>query len=223
MSALNLCLWAIGLALQVLLVAVLFLRGLVRRFPVFAFLIVFYIVRSVLLFALFGLVQQNTYSQLYDFLFLADFCLQILLAAEIAVCILRLQGGWSLRRVATAAAFVILGVAIAGGSAALLPARGRVPIDRGAAFASALMVLLVVWMVFARMSGSPRRIAEGFAVYGVTGILAGIERNYAALHRYPGAYAASSYAQAGVYMVVVLYWLLTLRAGPAAGKSGSRV
>lgn len=222
MSAINLCLWGAGLGLQIVLVAVMFGRGLARRFPVFTFLIVFYIVRSVLLFAVFGHVERNIYSQLYDFLSLADLCLQILLAGEIAVWILRQTSGWTLRRVAAVAGFVVLSLAIAGGVAASLPGGGRVPIDRGAAFASVLMVLLVVWMIPGRISGPPRRIAEGFAIYGITGILAGVERSYAALHRLASAYAANSYAQAGIYMTVVLYWLFKLRPQPALRTPKSR-
>ncbi len=212
MSAINLCVWALGLGLQIVLVVVLFFRRLVRRFPVFTILIVFYIVRSVLLFALFGQVARNTYNQLYEFLSLADLCLQLLLAGEITLQILRQRSDLTLRRTAKLAACIVLALAIAGGSAALLPARGPVPIDRGSAFAAILMLVLCLAASYLRSEATLRRIAGGFAVYGAAGILAGEARNFAALHHNAGAFAASSYAQAGIYIAVVAYWLFALKA-----------
>jgi hypothetical protein len=215
MSAINLCLWGAGLGLQLTLVAVLFLRRVARRFPIFTLLVIFYVLRSVTLFALFDYLARSTYSQLYDFLSLADLCLQILLAGEIAFSILRQSSGWTWSRMAKVALFAALALGVAGGVAALLPTPGSVPVDRGAAFAAVLMVLLLLWAVLARVAGATRRIAEGFAVYGIVSVLAGIARSYAALHRNAGAYAASSYAQAGIYMAVVVYWLFTLKTEPA--------
>jgi hypothetical protein len=216
MSTVNLLLWVLGLALQIGLVVVLFLRRVARRFPVFTALIAFYVLRSCLLVALFGYVARNTYFQLYDVFSFADLCLQILLAAEIAFSILRRRSGWPLRRMVKVAALVILALAIAGGAAALLPAPGRVPVDRGGAFAAFLMVLVVLCEVFARVSGAPRRIAAGFAFYGVSGVIAGVTRSYAAPHRLAVAYAASSYAQAAIYILMVVYWLYTFGTEPAA-------
>lgn len=215
MNVINLCLWGAGLGLQVILVVVLFLRGVARRFPIFTFLVIFYVLRSVALFALFDYLARSTYSQLYDFLSLADLCLQILLAGEIALRILRQSSGWTVSRMAKMAFLAALALGVAGGVAALIPTPGSVPVDRGAAFVAVLMVLLLLWAVLARIAGAPRRIAEGFAVYGIVSVLAGIARSYAALHRNAGAYAASSYAQAGIYMAVVVYWLFTLKTEPA--------
>jgi hypothetical protein len=36
-------------------------------------------------------------------------------------------------------------------------------------------------------------------------------RSYAALHRQAGLYVAGSYSQSGIYIVAVLFWILTLR------------
>jgi len=210
MNVINLCLLGAGLGLQVLLVVVLFRRGVARRFPIFTLLVIFYVLRSVALFALFDYLARSAYSRLYDFLSFADLCLQILLAGEIALNMLRKNRGWTLHRMAKVAFFATLALGAAGGVAALLPTPGSVPVDRGAAFAAVLMVLLFLWAVLARVDRAPRRIAEGFAVYGIVSVLAGIARSYAALHRNAGAYAASSYAPAGIYMAVVIYWLFTL-------------
>lgn len=212
MSTINLCLWATGLVLQAGLVAALLLRRLARRFPIFTILIVFYTLRSAILFASFGYVSRTTYAVLYDAFSWADLCMQILLAMEIASCVLRQTGMRTRRYVVRAAVLLVMGTAMAASAAAALPAQGRVPVDRGAAFTSVLMLLLLLWMILAGISGAPRRIAEGFAVYGVSGVLAGMARSYSALHRNTGAYAAASYAQAGIYMAVVVFWLFALRA-----------
>jgi hypothetical protein len=226
MSTANLFVWAAGLILQLVLSVALFVRGIARRFPVFASLIVFYVVRSVLLFALFSFVTRDAYAQLYDILSWTDLLLQILLALEIALAILRESGGWdsvSPRRAAIGMVLAFIACAVALGVAALLPAPGRVPVDRGAAFAAVLMLFLLAWAISLRLSGTPRRIVEGFALYGVAGVAIGLERSYAALYRNAAAYAAGSYAQAGIYMAVVMYWLLTLRAQQTPAPHASAV
>jgi hypothetical protein len=211
MSAINLCLWAAGLALQLVLAGLLFVRGVARRFPFFTLLVIFYILRSVALFSLFGWMARSAYSQLYDLLSFADLCLQVLLAGEISYAILKTTGGWTWRRMAKLIPLAVLALTLAGGSAALLPTPGRVPVDRGTAFTAVLMLVVLAWAVFTRMQGAPRRIVEGFALYGVAGIVIGLERSYAALYRNAAAFAAGSYAQAGVYLAVVVFWLFTLR------------
>jgi hypothetical protein len=214
MSATNLCLWVAGLALQLLLAGVLFVRGVARRFPVFTVLIGFYIVRSILLMTVFGYLARGAYRQLYDILSWIDLLLEILLAAELAAAILRHAGGWnsiSAPRAAIGAVLVLMACALAAVSAALLPTPGRVPIDRGGAFSAVLMLVLLAWAVVTRVRGAPRRIVEGFAVYGAAGIAIGLERSYAALYRNGAAFAAGSYAQAGVYLAIVVYWLFTLK------------
>lgn len=214
MSVLNVCLWAAGLALQLLLVAALFARGVAKRFPVFTTLILFYVARSVFLFTLFGHVAQSTYSGLYDLLSWIDLSLQILLAVEIGASILRHSGGQgssSRRTTAIGTILVFTALMIAGVVAALLPSPGRIPVDRGAAFAAVLMLFLMTWAVAIRLPGPSRRIVEGFAVYGASAVAIGLERSYAALYRNAAAYTAGSYSQACVYIIVVAYWLFTLK------------
>jgi hypothetical protein len=218
-SAINLSLWVTGVALQIILVAMLFARRTARRFPVFSLLIIFYVVRSILLFALFGHFAPDIYGRLYEFFSWTDLFLQLLLAGEITLSILRLRSGWTLRRTARVAASVVLSLAIAGAVAALLPAHGRIPIDRGSAFAAILMFILFVAASFTRFEGTPRRIAGGFALYGATGILASELRNFAALHHNTGVIVASSYTQAGIYIAILLYWLFALEADAAPGRA----
>jgi hypothetical protein len=211
----NLFVWAAGLVLQLVLSVALFLRGTARRFPVFATLIVFYIARSVLSFVLLGSVAGDIYAQLYNMFSWTDPLLQILLTVEIGLAILRQSGGWdsvSPRRAAIASVLVFIACAVALGVAWLLPPSGRIPVDRGAAFAAVLMLFLLAGTIWTRASGTPRRIVEGFAIVATAGLFIGLERSYAALYRNAAAYTAGSYAQTGIYLAVVVYWLLTLRA-----------
>lgn len=206
MNTINTYIWAAGLVLQAVLFALLWLRRLPRRAVVFTFLIGFYIVRSTVL-KLLPLQGRG----LYDGLALLDLCLQLLLVAELTIRAFRSRWQWTWPNRAKFAGLVVSGIAVAWGVAIALTAPGRVPVDRGAVFVSVLMMLLLLAMMVTAVSGLPRRIAEGFAFYGLVGIAAAVGRNHAALHANASAYATWAYIQAGTYLVVVLYWLLTLR------------
>lgn len=219
MKDINLILWCAGVTLQILLLGVLWLRGLLRRFPVFTTLIVFFIVRSVALFGLFGHVSRGAYASLYDALSLADVGLQILVGAEIAFGLLRAQSGR--RRGATALGLYVGAVAIAAAAAAVMPIRGPAPTDRGSAFASVLLLLVCVWGIAVRVGGAIRRLAAGFAVYSGVALVAAVERNSAALHHRPGAYQAGAYAQSGAYIAVVLFWIWAFWAAKAGIRNGT--
>jgi hypothetical protein len=211
MKHLSLILWSVGLVLQVLLLALLFRRGLARRFPVLTGLIAFYVVRSLLLYGLIHFAARDTYQAWYDALSLADIALQMALAAEIATAALRERSTWSGRRVAFVIPIAVAVVAAAGAAAAFLPARGPVPVDRGSAFASLLLALVFVWVAALRAHGPALLISAGFAVYGIVAVAAAVERHLAALHRNPGAYVAGSYTSSGVYLAVLLFWILALK------------
>lgn len=214
MKSINLALWSVNLILQLGLIAVLFRRQIARRAPLFTLLIAFYVVRSVLMYVLSTHMAHATYYNLYQDFALADTVLQILVAIEIAVTALR-SGQWSGQRTVAQALLLMAGVLAAMFLAALLPSRGRVPIDRGTVFASALMILLFIWMAAAGVRGHARRIVEGFAFYGAVAILANVERNQAALHRNARWYVAGSYVQSAAYMLALVFWILTIKPEPS--------
>ena len=215
MKSINLVLWSVSLALQIILLAVLFVRRVAGRAPLFTFLLAFYVVRSVLTYVLSAHMGRASYYNLSEDLAVADTVLQILVAIEIAVAALRQQSEKAGSRAVMTAFLLMAGVLAAIFLTVLLPARGRVPIDRGTVFTSILMVLLYVWMAVARLGGPARRIVEGFAAYGVVAILANVARNQAALHRNGSWYVAASYTQSGMYILTVLFWILTVRPMPA--------
>lgn len=210
MRWINQWLWMAGLALQSLLLAVLLVRGVARRFPVFVLLILFYAIRSALLFALFGHVAQATYRTLYNGLSSFDIFLQLMVAGELGFHGMQ-QRGWTWRRATAFSALVVLAAAATWSIATSLSPRGPVPLDRGALFTSALMLLLFLWMTWAKVSRLPYRIAAGFAFYSAVSLMAELERSRAGFGRNAIAFSAWSYVQASIYLIVLLVWLLVLR------------
>lgn len=211
MKSINQILWYSGLILQALLLLSLFLRGLARRFPLFSLLILFYIVRVSLLYFLHGHISREAYADLYENSSLADIALQFLVAAEIAVNFFRAGGAFAWPRATWTAAIFLGGVLVATVAAAFIPSHGRVPVDRGSAATALLMVYMFLWSMIGRIAGTARWIAAGFSLYGVTAIIASVARSQAALHRDATAYTTASYVQSGMYLAVLLLWLLILR------------
>jgi hypothetical protein len=210
MRAINHWLWTAGLALQCLLVVVLLVRGIARRFPIFTLLIAFYTIRSTVLFGLFGHIAPATYRTLYNGLSLADILLQVMVAVEVGFHGLQ-KLGWNWRHAAAFPGLIVLAGVVTWAIANALPARAPVPLDRGAVFTSALMLLLFLWMIWMKASPLPCSIAAGFAFYGAISLMAEVERSRITFPRGASTSAAWSYVQIGVYLVVLLFWLLALR------------
>jgi hypothetical protein len=212
MHIINTSVWIAGLVLQSYLLVALFSRRVARRLPVFTVLLSFYVVRSILLYSFSGHLAPEDYAGLYSALSQADFVLQLVVAGELAFCVLRgtVHIGWA--SWIKSGILVVLGLAIAAIAASRVRVPGRYPPDRGMAFVAMLMVFLVLGLIAAKVSGSPRRVAEGFALYGVIGTLAGVERAYAAIARNARAFTAWSYVSTATWLVVVLFWIFVLRA-----------
>jgi hypothetical protein len=221
MKSINLVLWFVSLGLQLWLLFVLYRRGLIRRFPLFSLLISFYVLRSATLYALSGHVDKDTLTALYDFLSMADVALQLGVAAEIAVSLLRGRGEWSGVRTLKVVGVVLVWLGMAAGGVALLPTHTPVPVDRGLAFTAFIMLLVWLWMIVFRQGGGARLIAGGFAIYGVIAVASNLERGYAAMHRSAREFVAGSYAPSVVYLCVLLVWLLRLQTQPVP-KSARR-
>lgn len=211
-ATINTLLWIVSVALQLALFLALFLRGIARRFPVFTTLIGFYLLRSAVLFLIFDHLALPTYRSLYDSLQLIDLLAQTAVAIEITLHLIRGQGGWTLPRTLVPVAILLLAILGALITTNLLPAHSPIPIDRTQLFFSFLMVLLFAWALsIATASALVRRITAGFALYGIINVSANLGRTYAAIHNNAALYATWSYALAGVYLVVVLFWILTLQ------------
>lgn len=209
-AALNAFVWLFSVALQLALFSVLFTRGLARRIPIFTALIGFYLARSILLYLIFGHIGLPAYRAIYDNLQIVDLILQAGVAIEIAIHLSNSQPNLTLRRGLTPLALLALAVIGTALATTMLPAHAPIPADRAQLFFSFLMVLLFVWSQTTPATLT-RNVAAGFALYGVVNLTASFGRTYAVLHENFIAYAIWSYALAAIYLVVILYWLLTLK------------
>jgi hypothetical protein len=206
--AINDALWGASLALQCGLLALVFVRGIARRLPCFTMLLGFYPVRSAVLFVLFGHVAPKDYAGLNEWLLLAGLLLQLVVAVEIGWKIFRMPGrrwgfaAWAIPVAAWVGTMVLW---------AVLPSNSPVPPDRLQMFCSLSMVLLWVWAAVERAPRLVWRVAAGLAAYGAVDLMATAGKAAAAMHRDAGAFAGWSYASSGVYLAVVVFWLLMLR------------
>jgi hypothetical protein len=219
-ATINDVVWGAGIALQLALVVALFTRRIARRLPCFTALIVFYLLRSALLFLLYGHVDDDAYQSLYDGLLLFELLAEAAFVAELLNQIMRSLGGWTLRRTLVPAVFLLISSVCTLVAAAVLPARAPVPVDRTQLFFSFLMILLFAWaQSIAASSTIVRKIAAGFALYGIVNVSANLGRSYAAIHKDVALYSTWSYALDGIYLVVVIFWLVTLRPLPGPSLS----
>ncbi len=210
-QAVNTIVWTFSLALQTLLVVAVFGRGIARRLPGFAVLVVFYPLRSALLFALFGHIPADDYGSLYSTLSLVDIVLQIAFALEIGFRLLREPGKLTLRR----GLFVLLPLLAAAAGAyvtlTLLPHHAPIPTDRIQTFISYILIGVFVSTMLTTTSSLLRITTLGFALYSSISLIAQAARLNAALHRNAAAYTAWSYTTAAAYLLVVLLWFFALK------------
>lgn len=211
-STINTTVWILSVALQFALFAALFARGIARQFSIFTSLIGFYLLRSALLFLIFGHINPATYRSLYNDLVLIDLFAQTAVAVEILLHLVHASGNWTRRNALTAAALLSIAALATALTTTLLPAHAPIPVDRTQFFFSFLMLFLFAWaMRIPAASNLVRHITGGFALYGIVNISANFGRTYAALHNNVPLYATWSYALAAIYLVVVLFWLFTLK------------
>jgi hypothetical protein len=203
MTIANWVLWSLGIALQAILVILLLRRGMVKRVPVFTALILFYLIRA----GLSARLSPGGYQELFSILSDIDSVLQFLVTIEVTIYILRNSAAGHREHWLRSAAILVAGFAIALCAAAATPQRGRLPIDRGMVVITVIATLLAVWAAIARLHDFPRRIAEGFGIYGLIGILVTVAHNYAFLHRNGSLYVTASYVGTGIYVCVVGFWV----------------
>jgi hypothetical protein len=220
-SALNTAMWALGLVLQTILAWLVFRRRMARSFPGFALLVVFYPLRSAVLFALSGRIESDDYSTLFNALALAEAPLQAFVAIELLLRRLRETGGWTARRLPLALLILCVPFALTALTADALPsqvgAADRVPIFMG-------FVMLVVFAAICKGSRSANavRIAGGFACFALFELAGLAGRAHAALYRDTPAFLAWSYVPGAGYLAIVLFWIATLRREARAADQTER-
>jgi hypothetical protein len=208
-SAITAWIWGLSLVLQLALFIALFNRGIARYAFLFTNFVGFYLIRSVLLYVLFDSISIEEYSSLYNFLLLLDILVQIGLAAELTRALIEEQGGWIRNRLLYIVAGVLIACVGTWLAVRLMP-HASIRLDRSQLFISIIAILLFI-ASFRSSNDLLRTIAQGWGMFSIISFAANIGRVFAA-GEHPRRYAAWSYALAGAYLIVVVFWLVTLRA-----------
>jgi len=207
--ATNITIWTFAVVLQCVLVYVVFRRGIARRFPLFASLLVFHPFRAALLFGLSGHVRSGLASSLYEVLSFIDDALQLMVTVEIALHLVRGIGGWT--RLRALLCLLLLGAASLFTWITLTLVPNRISSDRLQLFV--WFALLVLFGAVLKGSRSPNltRISAGLSAFSLVQFSALAGRTVAFLNRNAGQYAAWSYIPAVGYLAIVIFWLITLQ------------
>jgi len=207
----NHLIWAAGLLGHVLLLGVLFARKRASRFPWFTLLIVFYLLRSVGLAAVLHFSGHPAHR--FDILIidLTDVLLQCAVLAELTWIALQPLGG--IRRFTLPLLLVGSGVLVV---MRLAPAGYSSPRMDLVLLHFLLSVLMVEWAVLLAFLLRPLRlswrshvaaISFGFGVYSAA-LLAG--GGYFTIGREMSDYVFFSFFRISVYLLVLLWWSITL-------------
>jgi hypothetical protein len=201
----------IGLALQIWLLFLLFSRRLASHVVLFSPLLFFYIIRSSLLFGLFHFISRTAYATLYNGLSLLDIMLQIAVAVELSLTILR-SGSKSLLPRGLLIPFVfLLAAAFTAALAAVLPAHSPFPADRGTLFTGFLFLVLLAWSLSVQLTPWRRSVLIGFAAIGGSSVLSQSAKAIAASHHNAHLFTLWSYGNVGAYLIVLLFWVLNCK------------
>jgi hypothetical protein len=205
----NTTIWIFGFVLQCVLVYVVFRRGIARRFPVFVLLLVFHPVRAALVFGLSGNIDSDLAGLLYEVLSFTDDALQLMVAVEMTLHLIRGIGGWT--RFRALLSVLLLGAASVFTWITLTLVPNRLSTDRLQLFA--WFTLLALSGAVLKRSSSPNltRISAGFSVFSLVQFSALAGRTVAFLNRNANHYAAWSYVPAVGYLGIVIFWIITLQ------------
>lgn len=219
--ATNTTIWTLAFVLQCALVYAVFRRGVARRFPVFVSLLVFYPLRAALLYGLSGHVRSGHAGGLYGGLSSLDVALQLLVAAEMALHLIRGMGGMT--RLRALLCLLLPGIAVLCTWLALVLVHGRIFTDRLQLFAWFVLLGMFGAVLKGAKSANLIRISAGFAAFSLMQFSALAGRTVAFAHRNAGEYIAWSYVPAAGYLAVVVFWLVTLRREPGRILTAAKI
>jgi hypothetical protein len=207
----NHLIWAAGLFGHVLLLAVLFARRRVARFPWFTLLIVFYFLRSIGLAATLHFSGHPAHRFALLILDITDVLLQCAVLAELTWIALRSLGGF--RRFTLPLLLLGSGILIV---MRLAPA-GYSSLRMDLVLLHFLLsVLMVEWALVLAFLLRPLRLSWrthvaalsfGFGVYSAALLVGG---GYFTVGREMSDYVFFSFFRISVYLLVLLWWALTL-------------
>ena len=231
-------LWAGGIALHILLLAVLFACSRIRRFPFFTLLIFFYVLRSLALYVTYNRIARGAYTEMRLGLALTDVVLETLVLLGLAWQ--GLKGAGFTPRFAIPGSFVGLVVAaslpIFWGEWPAMAWPGSAGFDwtmlasvianKGNLFVQALAIVVALAVLVSsrktglRWTNHIRRLLQGFSVYALVSIAASALIQHlettlkpTTLQEYQAALTKLrnlSMLPTVVYFLVVVYWIVTL-------------
>jgi hypothetical protein len=171
-AAVNELFLTLALLLECGLLALLLARGIARRLPVFSTLLAFYLLRSTLLFSIFGHIDSASYASIVESLSIVDLLLQSLVAIEIAGDLSPANGASAYRPRAILMLPPIVALLATWLLASILPVNSPVPFDRAQTFDWLWLMILGCCSIAARQASPPsRRVAVGFALYAAAVVI----------------------------------------------------
>lgn len=203
--------WSAGLAGHVALVAVLVSGGRARRFPLFTSLIFFEIVRTLALSYVVGHLAHHAFSTAVLGLDAAEIFLEFATLSELVLSVLAPLDRF--RRSSLALLLLVSGVAVV---LRLAPVRHYTIHDAPLLLHFLLAVLFLEWTILLALLLRPMRlnwrsgaaaISLGFGVYSAALIFAGA---YFSVGREMRDFIFFSYLRIGIYLTVLLWWILSL-------------
>jgi hypothetical protein len=218
--AVNTTLWGLGIVLQTALVYFLFRRSVVRSFPAFAALAVFYPVRSLLLFILSSRIEADDYSTVHSVASLLEAPLLALVAFELLWRRARERGGWGAGFSPWALLLLLAPLGLTAITMNAMPA--RVEADRVTLFMGFVMLMVFAFIVKGTRSVNAVRISGGFACFALAQFAALAARAHAMLLRDTPAYIAWGYLPVATYLAIVLFWIVALRREAGAVQGTGR-
>ncbi len=207
----NLTVWAVGMALQCALAVVVFRRSIARRFPCFASLICFFPLRASLLFALASRIDADVYNPLFTTLGYAEMVLQFAVAVELMWWLNRRteQGGPRQSRIVQSIAAIALAFGFT--SLILIFAPSNISLDRIQIFIWIVMIMLFAAALRKSHWRNLLLIAGGFAGFSLIQLATTLGRTAAYVRHEAIWYLGWSYAPGLGYLIVVIFWLVSLR------------
>lgn len=220
LSGLDLFFWMAGLAGHLILLSVLLIRHRARLFPFFTTLIAANIIRTAVLYISLHHASKRGYFLIYWTLAIVDVLLQLLVVYEVGSHIFRPLGEWAQGIRRNLLWVTLASVLVAGGLTFLATPPARVWqqafVIRGNFFSSALMCELFVGViVLAVTAGLPwkthvARIAQGLGVYSIAGIVTEGAHTVLGVANNSDAYRTLSHLRIALYLLCLLYWIVTL-------------
>lgn len=246
MSNLSTLLWTLGLGLQILLLLLLVKRRIARHRPLFTALLLFYCIRSVLLFTASPHLSRAASLDLSTALSLLDLLLQIALAFTLARSLVRSavrspgnsRSGSRLPTTILFGALLVLSATLTAALVAVLPAHSPAPVDRAVTFTALLFLSLFAYTSAHRLrSPNPtipdpavpdhtsidRTILAGLAAFSLAGIASQCGRCIAASHRDAHTFFAWTSVSLAAYLLVLLFWILRCQPGASLDSAQLRL